>query len=124
MNGPNVVGEPITLGKDVMVPCGIPGGTQKEVLDGGAPLDLATVHDHKNVIRAVSLHTVSVGCAEQDNDSVKSLVGISFAESLEFDTGAMKSWSPTDRRVGLRLEVMASQCPVSEISLQRGTSGG
>ncbi len=73
-----------------MVPCGIPGGTQKEVLNGDMPLDLVKVHNHKNMTRAVSLHTVSICCAEQDNDSVKSIVGIPFAESLEFGTSMMK----------------------------------
>ncbi len=124
-NGPNVVGEPITLGKDVMVPRGIPGGTQKEVLDGGAPLDLATVHDHKTVIRAVSLHTVSVGCAEQDNRLCQEPRG-------DLICRISWVWHRWRWRVGFPLivgwgwgwRVLASQCPVSEISLQRGTSGG
>ncbi len=94
VNDPNGVGEPIAQGKYDMVPRGIPGGIldeEKEVLESDAPLDLAKVHGHKNVIRAASLHTVSVDCAAQDDDSVESVGGIPFAESLEFDTGAMKT---------------------------------
>lgn len=88
------LGEPIAQGKYDVVPRGIPGGIldeEKEVFESDSPLDLAKAHGHRNVTRAVSLHTVSVGYAAQDNDSFKSVVGISFTESLEFGNGTMKT---------------------------------
>ncbi len=62
VNGPNGVGDPIVLGKYDVVPRGIPGGIldeEKEVFESDSLLDLVKVHGHKNVIRTVSLHTVS-----------------------------------------------------------------
>ncbi len=61
-NGPNGVSEPIALGKYDMVPRGIPGGSlyeEKELLEGDAPSDLAKVHGHKNMIRAMSTLSAS-----------------------------------------------------------------